>query len=79
MQSWLWPDRVIGKRESRVLRDEHNRVINLNAELLAALGSAEQEIVELLEDFCQSEGPESDVQGQRTLQLIRAAIVKATK
>jgi hypothetical protein len=36
-QCWLWPDRVIGKRESRLLREEHNRVVNFNAELLAAL------------------------------------------
>ena len=35
--SWLWPDRTIGKRESRQLREEHNRVVNENAELLTAL------------------------------------------
>lgn len=34
--SWLWPDRVIGKRESRRLREEHNRVVNNHAELLQA-------------------------------------------
>lgn len=33
-QSWLWPDRVIGKRESRTLRDEHNALVNSHAELL---------------------------------------------
>jgi hypothetical protein len=27
--TWQWPDHVIGKRESRRLREEHNRVVNL--------------------------------------------------
>jgi hypothetical protein len=36
-QSWLWPDRTISERESRQLREEHNALVNLNAELLEAL------------------------------------------
>ena len=36
-KSWLWPDRTIGKRESRRLRDEHNATVNDCADLLAAL------------------------------------------
>lgn len=39
-QSWLWPDRTIGKKESRVLREEHNAVVNLNADLLVACNQA---------------------------------------
>ena len=35
--TWLWPDRTIGKRESRALRDEHNRLINSHAKLLEAI------------------------------------------
>lgn len=27
MRSWLWPDRTIGKKESRNLREEHNRTV----------------------------------------------------
>ena len=27
-KTWLWPDRVIGKRESRELREEHNALVN---------------------------------------------------
>lgn len=27
-KTWLWPDRVIGKRESRRLREEHNTMVN---------------------------------------------------
>lgn len=26
--AWLWPDRTIGKRESRQLREEHNALLN---------------------------------------------------
>ena len=33
---WLWPDRNIGKRESRQLREEHNALVNRNAELIEA-------------------------------------------
>lgn len=41
---WLWPDRTIGKQESRQLREEHNAVVHevdrlkaLNADLVSAL------------------------------------------
>jgi len=34
-KSWLWPDRTIGKMESRVLRDEHNALVNEVATLRA--------------------------------------------
>ena len=34
MNAWLWPDRRIGKRESRRLREEHNALYNINAELV---------------------------------------------
>lgn len=42
---WLWPDRTIGKRESRVLREEHNALFNSHAELLAALEGLFRECV----------------------------------
>jgi hypothetical protein len=32
-QCWLWPDRTIGKVESRILRDEHNALVNESAAL----------------------------------------------
>jgi hypothetical protein len=35
MQAWLWPNRVIGKRESGELREEHNALLNSHTELLA--------------------------------------------
>lgn len=35
-----WPDHVIGKRESRRIRDEHNALFNSHAELLAACQNA---------------------------------------
>ena len=45
---WLWPDHVIGKRESRRLREEHNALANEQAELLKALG-------EIADDACWSD------------------------
>jgi hypothetical protein len=36
VKPWLWPDHVIGKRESRRLREEHNAAVNDCADLLAA-------------------------------------------
>jgi hypothetical protein len=35
-RSWLWPDRVIGKRESRTPREEHNILVNKYATLARA-------------------------------------------
>lgn len=32
-KSWLWPDRTIGKAESRALREEHNALVNVAAKL----------------------------------------------
>lgn len=36
-KSFLWPDHIIGKRESRRIREEHNAAINDMSELLEAL------------------------------------------
>jgi hypothetical protein len=36
-RSWLWPDHVIGKRESRQLREEHNALVNSHADMRDAL------------------------------------------
>lgn len=41
---WLWPDRTIGKRESRQLREEHNKIVNQHAELLEAVKKCEDAI-----------------------------------
>ena len=37
MKTWLWPDHTISKSESRTLREEHNALVNLNADLLERL------------------------------------------
>lgn len=42
-RTWLWPDRTIGKRESRDLREEHNALVKLNVELLAVLELVERD------------------------------------
>lgn len=39
-KSWLWPDHVIGKRESRRLREEHNALLNEFARLHARVSDA---------------------------------------
>jgi predicted ABC-class ATPase len=36
LKCWLWPDRTIGKRESRLLREEHNAAMNLLHEFVNA-------------------------------------------
>jgi hypothetical protein len=36
-RSWLWPDHLIRKSESGILREEHNRLVNVNADLVEAL------------------------------------------
>lgn len=42
-KAWLWPDRHIGKRESRKLREEHNALYNEHARLIAALEEIDSE------------------------------------
>lgn len=51
--SWLWPDRIIRKRESRRLRDEHNALVNSHAELLEVCSAF------LRAPSCGSNGPGS--------------------
>lgn len=41
---WLWPDRTIGKRESRELREEQNRLVNRLAELEEVLTAARRAV-----------------------------------
>jgi hypothetical protein len=63
MRSWLWPDHVIGKRESRRLRDEHNAAVNEAGKLAEALEgmmrafawNAETTVKEAGEDALQSD------------------------
>lgn len=37
--TWHWPDHVIGKRESRRLREEHNELANSHANLASSLSA----------------------------------------
>jgi len=48
MNSWLWPDRVISKSESRKLREEHNKLVNLSRDMLDAL---EEIVAEFNNDY----------------------------
>ena len=47
-ESWLWPDHVIGKRESRRLRDEHNELVNVKVELAETLETIANSIAMVL-------------------------------
>lgn len=40
-KSWLWPDRTIGKAESRNLREEHNALVNAHVEAIQQLRELE--------------------------------------
>ena len=42
--SWLWPDRTIWKQESRLLRDEHNALVNSHAALMETLRIIERQM-----------------------------------
>lgn len=70
-QSWLWPDRNIGKRESRQLREEHNRTVNSHADLLAAL----REVAAMLADHPDAQRGNSKV--HYLMHATSAAIAKA--
>jgi hypothetical protein len=45
--SWLWPDHVIGKRESRELACEHNALVNEYAKLLEASKRVQTVVIQL--------------------------------
>jgi hypothetical protein len=74
-RSWLWPDHVIGKRESRKLREEHNQLVNHCVKLQEACNK-------MLALF---QGPNGEFQEQYEDQLsvaceiADAAIAEATK
>jgi hypothetical protein len=69
-----WPDREIGKRESRLIRDEHNALYNSHAELLVAISA-------LAEAYFPWAGAVAKTQGESSLAAhvrnARAAIAKA--
>jgi hypothetical protein len=68
-----WPDHVIGKRESRRIREEHNALYNDYHEAIAALKTANAFITELYEEFLESD----EERGGEEIAEIRAAIEKA--
>lgn len=76
---WLWPDHIIGKRESRRLRDEHNATIYSNMQLLAVLKTA----LELLEDaeqhYRNQELPVTAGEYQEAIKAAKTVIACATR
>lgn len=83
-QSWLWPDRQIGKRESRQLREEHNALVNSHTELLEACKSMldwmEWTIPRLKGKcpHCKGEVDRGGLNWGYPIHAARAAIAKAT-
>lgn len=73
--AFLWPDHVIGKRESQRIREEHNALYNSHAELLAALQQAEQAMQDALDggEFWRENFAGAD------LPVIRAVLAKVPK
>lgn len=73
-QAWLWPDQIIGKRASRQLREEHNALVNLNAELIETLRDLTGQVVETCAARKFGDGPLSMAN-----EKAHAAIAHATK
>lgn len=73
---FLWPDRVIGKRESRAIRELHNALYNSHAELLEALETAKNRFSALALDAHVSENTIRAI-ASNGAQELRATIAKA--
>lgn len=70
-KSWLWPDRTIGKRESRELREEHNALVNRVASLEAAVKQAEA-YAEACRDYYGKEHKDGDALADKCVDLVLA-------
>lgn len=76
-KAFLWPDHVIGKRESRQIREEHNALYNSHAELLAACLEA-RGYVESFARSMKERGFEAMAQnGEACLSSMNRAVEKA--
>ena len=77
-ECWLWPDRTIGKRESRQLREDHNATVNAIADSLARVAELEAALSRLVnapdvnEDML---SPETIVAAEQA----RAALARSTQ
>lgn len=72
MKTWLWPDRAIGKRESRELREAHNATVNMAAELLHELLATKS----WMED-CMLERQQRGLPSRERYEAVAAIIAKA--
>ena len=72
-KSFLWPDHIIGKGESRRIREEHNAAINDMSELLEAL----RETLAWMEDCLMDRG-HPELPSRRAYDIVRNAVAKAT-
>lgn len=81
---WLWPDHVIGKRESRRLREEHNAAVNILDPMREALKEAEWHLRSAWESFsaiCETDGSTDRIKARdrsaEGLKKVRAALALA--
>lgn len=56
VQCWLWPDREIGRRKLRELRDEHNALVNRCHRLEKLMLDALVYVEDQLDDPCNKPG-----------------------
>jgi hypothetical protein len=75
--SWLWPDRPIGKAESKQLREEHNALLNSHAELLEALTECSR-LLDVAFDFDGDVFRKEHNNAVDAIYAAHAAIAKAT-
>jgi hypothetical protein len=71
-QSWLWPDHALGKSASRMLREEHNALVNSHAVLLAERDRLREAAHNVEAALLPYRGP--DLSPDKTYLVSRAAI-----
>ena len=71
-----WPDHVIGKRESRRIRDEHNVLYNSHAELVTALNGLFKHCAMVHKHWGEGDNTREADNAQ---EQARAALAKATE
>ena len=75
--TWHWPDHVIGKRESRRLREEHNTLANSHAELMKAIDNALESLAADYEHMCDIGTPREIDETGKIYMGARDALAKA--
>lgn len=75
--TWHWPDHVIGKRESRRLREEHNALANSHAELMKVIRDALESLAADYEHMCDIGKPHEIDEAGEIYMGAKVALAKA--